>query len=76
MVEEACRSEEINENPALLLAALKYIATKEYGITAEVIMPYGDKLRSFGWWYAQLLGESLGKSMICRGTKCIMGVFR
>jgi len=59
MVEETCRSEEINENPALLLAALKYIATKEYGITAEVIMPYGDKLRSFGWWYAQLLGGGI-----------------
>lgn len=61
MVEEACQSDDMKENPALLLAALKYIATKEYGITAEVIMPYGDKLRSFGWWYAQLLGESLGK---------------
>lgn len=24
-------------------------------------MPYGDALRSLGWWYAQLLGESLGK---------------
>lgn len=61
MVEEACRAEDISENPALMLAALKFIAMKEYGITAEVVMPYGDKLRSFGWWYAQLLGESLGK---------------
>lgn len=61
MVEEACRSEDWQENPALLLAALKFIAMKKYGITAEVVMPYGDKLRSFGWWYAQLLGESLGK---------------
>lgn len=61
MVEEACRSEDWQENPPLLLAALKFIAMKEYGITAEVVMPYGDKLRSFGWWYAQLLGESLGK---------------
>lgn len=48
MVEEACRSEDISENPALMLAALKFIAMKEYGITAEVVMPYGDKLRSFG----------------------------
>lgn len=61
MVEEACRSEDWQKNPALLLAVLKFIAMKEYGITAEVVMPYGDKLRSFGWWYAQLLGESLGK---------------
>lgn len=68
MVEEACQSDDMKENPALLLAALKYIATKEYGITAEVIMPYGDKLRSFGWWYAQLLGESLGKKHDMQGN--------
>ncbi len=73
MVEEACRSEEINENPALLLTALKYIATKKYGITAEVIMPYGDKLRSFGWWYAQLLGESLGKKYDMQGNEVYNG---
>ena len=41
MVEEACRSENYKENPALLLAALKYIALKKYGIAAEIIMPYG-----------------------------------
>ena len=68
MVEEACQSEDMKENPALLLAALKYIATKKYGITAEIIMPYGDKLRSFGWWYAQLLGESLGKKYDMQGN--------
>lgn len=68
MVEEACRSEDISENPALMLAALKFIAMKEYGMTAEVVMPYGDKLRSFGWWYAQLLGESLGKKYDLQGN--------
>lgn len=73
MVEEACQSEDMKENPALLLAALKYIATKEYGITAEVIMPYGDKLRPFGWWYAQLLGESLGKKYDMQGNEVYNG---
>lgn len=68
MVEESCRSENISENPALMLASLKFIAMKEYGITAEVVMPYGDKLRSFGWWYAQLLGESLGKKYDLQGN--------
>lgn len=68
MVEEACRSEKIEENPALMLAALKFIAMKEYGMAAEVIMPYGDKLRSLGWWYAQLLGESLGKKYDVNGN--------
>lgn len=61
MVEEACQSEDMEKNSALMLAVLKFIAMKEYGIAAEIIMPYGDKLRSLGCWYAQLLGESLGK---------------
>ena len=73
MVEEACRSEDISENPALMLAALKFIAMKEYGMTAEVVMPYGDKLRSFGWWYAQLLGESLGKKYDMDGHEVYNG---
>lgn len=80
MMEEACRSEKVEENPALLLAALKCIATKEYGLTTEVVMPYGDKLRSFGWWYAQLLGESLGKKynmqgqVVCNGRTPVASV--
>lgn len=73
MVEESCRSLALKENPALLLAALKYIAMKDYGITAEIIMPYGDKLRSLGWWYAQLLGESLGKKYDLAGHEVYNG---
>ncbi len=61
-VEEACQSSDVWENPALLLATLKTIATEDHGIVSEVIMPYGDSLRSLAWWYAQLLGESLGKN--------------
>lgn len=60
-VEEAMQSEKPDKNPAMALAAMKYIATTKYGITSEIIMPYGLNLRSFGWWYAQLFAESLGK---------------
>lgn len=73
MVEEACQSEDMEANPALHLAALKYIAKKEYGIDAEIIMPYGDHLRSLGWWYAQLLGESLGKKLTIDGKEIHYG---
>ena len=48
MVEEACRSENYKENPALLLAALKYIALKKYGIAAEIIMPYRIPVATVG----------------------------
>lgn len=62
LVDEYLRKAEPMENPALLLAFWKYRALYAHGIAAEVIMPYGNSLRSFGWWYAQLLGESLGKN--------------
>ena len=65
--ETACRSLRCEENPALFMAAAKYIASKDYGIAAEITMPYADRLRSLSWWYAQLLGESLGKKADTEG---------
>ena len=54
-VEEHCRGK-ISDNPALMLAAVKFIAMKEYGVAAEVIMPYGAGLHALSWGYAQLQG--------------------
>ncbi len=73
MVEEACQSEQASENPALRLASLKYLATKKEGIATEVIMPYGELLRTTGWWYCQLLGESLGKKYDNQGNEVYYG---
>ena len=66
-VEAACQSENPKENPALFLALLKYLATKNHGITTEITMPYSERLRSFAQWYSQLLGESLGKKYDIEG---------
>lgn len=74
-MEEHCRGK-ISDNPALMLAAVKFIAMKEYGVAAEVIMPYGAGLRALGWWYAQLLGESLGKNLIPMGILFTTAAFR
>lgn len=60
-MDEACQNENIFENPAMLNAALKFIAAKKYGRRIEVMMPYGDYLKSVSEWYIQLLAESLGK---------------
>lgn len=73
LVEESCQEEEMEKNPALFLAALKYVASTRHGITAEVVMPYCEGLRSFGSWYAQLLGESLGKKSGTDGTEIHYG---
>lgn len=60
-MDEACKEQEVMKNPALLLAALKYIGAESYGRNIEVFMPYGECLRSLSDWYVQLLAESLGK---------------
>lgn len=66
--EAACQSADPKENPALFLALLKYLATKHHGITTEITMPYSERLHSFAQWYAQLLGESLGKKCDTEGN--------
>lgn len=60
--DQACQGKDWKENPALALALFRYLATVSRGVTAEVVMPYGDRLNSFGRWYAQLMAESLGKA--------------
>lgn len=60
-MDEVCKSAEVLKNPALLGAALKYLASEKYGRQIEVFMPYGDYLKSLSEWYVQLLAESLGK---------------
>lgn len=65
----ACQGKDWEENPALALALFRYLATVSRGVTAEVVMPYGDRLNSFGRWYAQLMAESLGKAKNRQGKR-------
>ncbi|WP_371372099.1 glucose-6-phosphate isomerase [Sporomusa aerivorans] len=60
-MDEACKTQELWQNPAMLNAALKYLAAEKYGRDIEVFMPYADYLKSLAEWYIQLLAESLGK---------------
>ena len=60
-MDEACRTPDVYRNPALLNAALKYLAAERHGRRIEVFMPYADYLKSVAEWYIQLLAESLGK---------------
>ena len=64
---ELCEKTEDRENPALLNAALKFLAAKKLGADTEVFMGYGDQLAAVGSWYVQLLAESLGKRSSRRG---------
>ena len=72
-MDEACKSHDIWENPALLNAVLKYLAGEKYGRDIEVFMPYGDYLKSLSEWYVQLLAESLGKALNRAGEEIHYG---
>ncbi|HSR43350.1 MAG TPA: glucose-6-phosphate isomerase, partial [Longimicrobiales bacterium] len=60
-MEERCRTPELADNPAGLLATLLHAAHVESGANIHVLMPYADRLRSFALWFQQLWAESLGK---------------
>ena len=79
-MDKACQNDDIWQNPAMLNAALKVIAYKKYGRNIEVMMPYGDYLKSLSEWYIQLLAESLGKQFdkegkeVCEGRTPLVAV--
>lgn len=72
-MDEACRQADIRRNPAMLNAALKYLAAEKYGQDIEVFMPYADNLKSVAEWYVQLLAESLGKRTDRAGREIFYG---
>ncbi|MBR1885779.1 MAG: glucose-6-phosphate isomerase [Schwartzia sp.] len=72
-MDEACKTDELMKNPAMLNAALKFAAAQEHGREIEVMMPYGDYLKSLSEWYIQLLAESLGKEDDRAGKKVYYG---
>ena len=59
--EESCLSEDFEENPAALIAALAYTFHKEKNRNILVMMPYHSGLLTFAEWFQQLWAESLGK---------------
>lgn len=72
-MDEACQSAELEQNPALMNAVLKFLAMKNHGRNIEVMMPYGEYLKSLAEWYVQLLAESLGKTYDREGNEVLYG---
>ena len=72
-MDEACKTDDIWQNPAMLNAALKFAAGEKHGRDIEVMMPYGDYLKSLSEWYIQLLAESLGKETDREGRRVYYG---
>ncbi|MFO0581121.1 MAG: hypothetical protein U0229_02510 [Anaeromyxobacter sp.] len=61
-MEARCRTGELTENPALLLATALHLLDVKRGRHVHVLMPYADGLRELGDWFVQLWAESLGKN--------------
>jgi glucose-6-phosphate isomerase len=53
--------EPFDRNPVLQYAAVNYLMNEELGKTIRVMAVWSKKLEAVGWWYDQLLSESLGK---------------
>ena len=52
--------EPFDRNPVLQFAAVNHLMT-ERGKTTRVLAAWSKKLEAVGWWYDQLVSESLGK---------------
>ncbi len=66
-MDEYCREAVPHDNPALVNAALKFLAYGK-GRDIEIFMPYSMDLKALSEWYVQLLAESLGKRRNRKGA--------
>jgi glucose-6-phosphate isomerase len=54
--------EPFDRNPVLQFAAVNHVMNVERGKSTRVMAIWSKKLEAVGWWYDQLLSESLGKA--------------
>ena len=54
-------SEPFDRNPVLQYAAVNHLMNTERGKPTRIMAVWSKKLEALGWWYDQLLAESLGK---------------
>ncbi|MFA5935276.1 MAG: glucose-6-phosphate isomerase [Patescibacteria group bacterium] len=54
-------------------AALQYLMAEKYDRRIQILMPYAERLREFGFWYRQLWAESLGKRLNKKGKVVHVG---
>lgn len=61
VLEELLAAEHASQSAPAAGAAMVLALTRHHGLNAAILMPYGDRLRLFSSWFAQLWAESLGK---------------
>ncbi len=61
------------DNPACVLAAVKYLMYAEKAKPVHVMMPYSNRLAGLADWYRQLWAESLAKATDRSGSEVFVG---
>lgn len=56
------RTQPLGKNPVLDYVAVNHLLEKERGVLTRVLSVWSKSLESAGFWYDQLLAESLGKA--------------
>ena len=67
MMDRRCKSSVLSKNPALMSAALQYLADTKKAKHIQVMMPYSNALKDVADWFRQLWAESLGKKFSLDG---------
>ncbi len=62
-----------SDNPACVLAAVKYLMFAKKRKPMQIMMPYSNRLYDLADWYRQLWAESLGKKASRRGRDIFTG---
>ena len=68
-----CRGEALFENPAAVHAALQWLMQSKKKKPISVSFAYSQRLALLADWYAQLLGESIGKRRARTGEELFAG---
>lgn len=72
-MDRRCQNPKLLENPALCYAAAQWLLHDKRSMPIAVMFSYSNRLKNLGDWYAQLLGESLGKRFDRSGEETFAG---
>ncbi len=72
-MDDRCQNPDPWFNPAMMSAVLHYLFDLRRKRKIRVVMPYGESLRDYGPWFAQLWAESLGKRLSLKGEEIFAG---
>lgn len=72
-MDELCKTDDINQNPAMMHAAIQTLLHQKKNKPIAVTMSYSHRLANMADWYAQLLAESIGKRRSRTGADVFVG---